>query len=166
MWRCSAPQNYKLRIPQVYNRYMNGLYQFLSTPLAKFLILPIATIVLGNIFKLLCQDTNMKSPWRNYFYWGPNAIVAAFLLSFVDICNRISSAPVYNGCITLGVDFLYRFILVLLIFVSVPIAMATLLHKYGWEKVEYGYRIRLWRGIILSDVLGFFVLYIVSSLLK
>ena len=108
----------------------------------------------------------MKSPWRNYFYWGPNAIVAAFLLSFVDICNRISNAPVYNGSIILGADFFNRFILVLLIFVSVPIAMATLLHKYGWEKFEYGYRIRLWRGIIMSDALGFFVLYIVSSLLK
>lgn len=144
---------------------MIDFYELFSSSLARFVISPLLTIFLGNALKLVCQDSRMKAPWRNYFYCGPNAIAAAFLVTLIYMCTKIAVLS-NDNIVTLSKEQLNNIILLFLVFIFAPILMANLLSKYGWEKDEYGFHIRKWRGIVLSNVIGFVVLYIVFSLLK
>ena len=144
---------------------MIDIISLLTSSTAKFIIAPLLTIVLGNALKLLCQDRTMKSPWRNYFYCGPNALSAAFLISLVDVCSKANKFTSIENAIQIDRVFINNLLLLVIVFVvSVPL-MISLLQRYGWKNDQYGYKIR-WRGIFLSDIIGLIVLFITLSLLK
>ena len=59
----------------------------LTSPEARYLVVPIITLLLANLAKFFCQKDSAIS--RESFYWGPNIVMSAILILFVDFSNRI-----------------------------------------------------------------------------
>ena len=145
---------------------MIDFVSLLSDQITKFVFAPLLTIVIGNALKLLCQNKNMITPWRNYFYWGPNAFSAALLISMMDICSKANKYFEAGEKLIISRYVFNNVFLLCLVFFAAFFLMYTLLRKYGWEEDRFGYRIRWGRGVVLSNAIGFVVLYIALSILK
>lgn len=59
----------------------------LSRPEARYVVVPIITLLFANLAKYFCQKDSVIR--RESFYWGPNIIMSAVLITFVDFSNRI-----------------------------------------------------------------------------
>lgn len=98
---------------------------------------------------------------------GPNALAAGFLVSLIDISQKLDKA-IYldSGNIVFPINYVDSIILLGLIFIFVPPTMLYFINTYGWEKVKYGYQLKWLEGIIIPDIVGLSVLFIIFSLLK
>lgn len=98
---------------------------------------------------------------------GPNALAAGFLISLIDISQKLDKAiSTASGNIELPVDLINSIVLLALIFIFVPATMLYCINNYGWEKVKYGYQLKWGAGVVFPDIVGLSVLFIIFSLLK
>ena len=129
----------------------------LSTPEARYFVVPIITLLLANLAKFFCQKDSVFS--RESFYWGPNIVMTAILIVFVDFSNRIMSEPD-------KISFSIHTMTALGLCFVILIGMMAFIKLCGWdndEKDKTKYRIRKWRGVVIPDLLGFMTLYIILN---
>lgn len=147
---------------------MSVVYYFLSLPITKFVIAPLLTLTLGNLLKYFSQRKSVKRSVREYFFVGPNALAAGFLISFIDISQKLNKAVSTDyGTVELPVELVDSMMLLCGIFIFVPAAMMYFINNYGWEKVKYGgFQLKVVEGIVIPDIVSLSVLFVIFSLLK
>lgn len=129
----------------------------LTSPEARYLVVPIITLLLANLAKFFCQKDSVIS--RESFYWGPNIVMSAILILFVDFSNRI----LYE---TNKIAFSIHVMTALGICILILLGMIAFIKVWGWEIDRYDktkYRIGKYCGVIIPDLIGFATLYIILN---
>ena len=131
----------------------------LSRPEARYVVVPIITLLFANLAKYFCQKDSVIR--RESFYWGPNIIMSAVLITFVDFSNRI----LYEDD---KLSFAIHVVTALALCFLVLVGMILFVRLFGWEenpRDKMDYRITKICGIIIPNIVGFVTLYIILNLM-
>lgn len=136
------------------------MIEFLSSPLAKFFFVPLITILVGLFIKVSSVNDRYKVDTKEWFFLGPDLISAGLLIVFVELCNRLQqSAPI--------VDNLSGIVTALVLCVLSILLMPFWIRKVGYieQPITQGFSHHLLTGIILPDLWGVIVLFVILKLI-
>lgn len=135
----------------------DSLLLYLSSPEARYIVVPVITLLLANLAKYFCQKDSSIS--RESFYWGPNIVMSAILIIFVDFSNRILLEQNKMA-------FSIHVMTALGICILILLGMMAFIRVWGWETDKYDktkYRIGKYCGVLIPDLIGFATLYIILN---
>lgn len=132
------------------------IVSYLSAPDAKYVVVPIITIVLSTFVKYFCQNDKYAVLSWDLFYWGPNLMTTALLLIFIDYAVCCNSGMSPDNAKNYG-NLLFVYFLLFII-------MTLLIRKKGWKadgtgKVRHAHVY----GVVLPDLMGFVYLYYILN---
>lgn len=119
---------------------------FLSSPLTKFFLVPLLTVLLSFIIKVTSVNDKYPIDSAELFFLGPDMLSAGILLVFIELCNAGVSAGVIWALVLCGISLLLM-----------PLWIRKLGCKVGPITNFWGHH--LWRGIIIPDLWGVALLY-------
>jgi len=136
------------------------MIDFLSSPIAKFFFVPLITILVGLFIKFSSVNDRCQVDNKEWFYLGPDLISAAFLLVFVELCNSVKAMS-DNSSFNSGI------ITALVLCIISILFMPLWIRKIGYKKqpIMQGYNHHFWWGIVVPDVWGLIVLFLILKLL-
>lgn len=65
-----------------------SIISYLGKSESKYVVVPLITIILGLVLRLICQNDKFVYSHREYFYWAPNLLTSALLVIFLDYCKH------------------------------------------------------------------------------
>lgn len=136
------------------------MIDFLTGNVFQCMVLPLLTTSLTIFARIISRPDKVRALDRNVFNVGINlCVTATFIL--VTKCIILSKAIVGSDIeLRRGIDILIKFGAECFAMVLGLIAVAYLVHKFGWERspVEH-LRISMGWGIIMPNIVG--ILYLV-----
>lgn len=127
----------------------NTIINWFGTPEAKFVGIPIITLVVSISLKL-CSKPKIGWSDRNLFYLGNNISTSAILLLFIEFCN-VARERYIDKIITIFLTFV--------IVIIIAFAMTQFIRSNGWENsLTNRIQLKIVRGIIIPDLVGFLLL--------
>ena len=134
------------------------MLEFLSSPLAKFFLVPLITILIGLFIKVSSVNDKFKTDTKEWFFLGPDLISAGLLLVFVELCNNLQQTSM-SSTDNSGI------VIALVLSTLSILLMPFWIRKFGYveQPIIQGYSHHFWRGIVVPDIWGLAVLF---SILK
>ena len=137
-----------------------SIISYLGKSESKYVVVPLITIILGLVLRLICQSDKFVYSHREYFYWAPNLLTSALLVIFLDYCNHsqvmIPNKDAYvDGVMTAFIVWFCTLFIVI-----------EVIRKWGWSIVAGRPRPTLLGGIIVPDAIGIMLLYSVLLIME
>lgn len=133
---------------------------YLGNPESKYVVVPLITIILGLILRLVCQNDKFVYSHREYFYWAPNLLTSALLVIFLDYCNHSQSVIPNKD------EYVDSVVTAFMVWFFTLFLEMGLIRKWGWDVVNGKPRPSLIGGIVAPDVIGIILLYAVLRIMK
>lgn len=137
-----------------------SVISYLGKPESKYIVVPLITIILGLVLRLVCQNDKFAYSHREYFYWAPNLLTSALLVIFLDYCNHSQiDIPNKNLYVESVITAFMAWFCTLFIVIGI-------IRKWGWFDCNGRPRPTLLGGILVPDAIGVMLLYAVLIIMK
>lgn len=137
---------------------------FLGSSLARYIFVPLVTIVIGTIIKWFSRNDRFDYSSKSLWFWGPDLITSALILLFVD-CSSQFSLMATNEIDPLVL--LKAFIAFILCLLYIAIIL-FLIRKKGWKETKPGVppELKIACGLVFPNMIGVLALISVYFLMK
>lgn len=133
-----------------------NLVEYLRDPDSRYILIPVVTAVLSVFAKLVCQNDKVEADKRwDLLYLAPNLLMS----NFIVICGDYSKVVEPSRQQLLN-DMCFS---ALLLNIGMSVLIFYFIRKWGWDFNRK--TLRLWRGILIPDLISLGVMYMVFNML-